>query len=326
MKALVTGSCGFIGSHLTEELLRRGYKVHVLLRKKSDLKWIRRLNTRPVMGDYSRPESLHSSVAGMDFIFHLAAVLHAPDWKTYYRVNTMGTRHLLQACAEVNPEMKKFVFVSTIAAAGPVFYKVFRDESHFSRPDSSYGKSKLLAEKEVMNFQNRIPVTIARPPNVLGIRQRELLLVLKLLKKRFFPLLGNNDPQTSLCFVQDLVEALILMAEKEQARSRMYYITDGKGYSWKNMLETISRLLDVYPLTVKLPYPLLLAAARLSEIYAGTAGKDPLISPRYIISSRYHYHLYRNGKIRRDLGFTAKIPFIQGMENIIRWYEQKGVL
>ncbi|MFO7865525.1 MAG: NAD-dependent epimerase/dehydratase family protein [Candidatus Aminicenantes bacterium] len=325
MKALVTGSSGFIGSHLTEELLRRDYQVYALLRKDSSQKWTRGLNIHPVIGDYSDTESLRNCVSGMDFIFHLAAVLHAPDWKTYYRVNTLGTRHLLQACADINPEMKKFVFISSIAAAGPVFHKVFRDESHISRPDSYYGKSKLLAEKEVMNFQNRIPVTIARPPNILGIRQRELLLVLKMLNKRIFPLLGNNKPQTSLCFVQDLMEALILMAEKEEARSQLYYITDNKGYSWRNMLEVISRLLGVYPLLIKIPYPLLLAAAWTSQIYAAAAAQDPLISPRYIISSRHHYHLYRSGKIHRDLGFTARTPFTQEMKKIVYWYQQHGI-
>ncbi len=326
MKVLVTGSGGFIGSHMTEALLNKGHDVYVLLRKKSVRTWTRRLNIQPVYGNYDDPSSLHDSVSGIDIVFHLGAVLNAAAWDTYYRANTLGTQHLLQACAEVNPELKRFVFVSSIAAAGPTQTRVFRDETSPSHPDSFYGKSKLLAEKKVLAYQDIFPVTIARPPNVIGVRQQELLLILKLLKKRIFPLLGNGDIQTSLCFVQDLIEALILMSEKDEACSHTYYVTDNKGYSWRNVMEKMSRFLDVYPLVLKIPYPLLLSAAWLSELYASVTGHKPMIASRYIISTRNNYHLYRSEKIQHELGFTTKTSFSQGMQDIIQWYEQNGIL
>jgi dihydroflavonol-4-reductase len=327
VKALVTGSSGFIGSHLTEILIDRGCDVHILLRKSSDRTWTRRLNARPVFGDYNDPESLRTCVTGMDVVFHLAAVLKAYDWNTYYRVNTLGTKNLLQACLAANENINRFVFVSSIAAAGPASIPVFRDESSPDQPDSFYGKSKLLAEQEVWKYQDRLPVTIARPPNVVGTRQQELLMILKLLKKRIFPLLGKQIPQTSLCFVQDLVEALILMSENSRAVSRLYYITDNKGYSWRNLLEILARLLNVYPpMVLKIPYPVLLAIARLSEAYAAAAGTEPFISPRYIISTRHNFHLYRSLKIKKELGFNTQIPVLQGMKHIIRDYKREGLL
>lgn len=326
MRALVTGSTGFIGSHLVESLLDKGYTVSVLLREHSDLKWIRHLPVQEIFGDYADLRSLQKCVCGMDVLFHLAAVLNAPDWETYYRANTLAVKNLIQACEDANPELKRFVFVSSIAAAGPSKHKVFRDEDSPSRPESYYGKSKLQAERIVMSFKDRIPVTIARPPNVIGIRQRELLILLKLLKKRIYPLIGNGDLQTSLCFVQDLSKALILMAEKEEARSQTYYITDNKGHSWRRMLEIIARIMGVYPRVVKVPHPLLLSAARISEIIAGISRQEPLISSRYILSTRTNYHLFLSDRIRRDLGFETEIPFRRGMENIVREYQERGIL
>jgi nucleoside-diphosphate-sugar epimerase len=326
VKILVTGSSGFIGSHLTETLMNRGHDVSILLRKTSRREWTRNLSVRPVTGDYADPENLRSCVAGMDIVFHLAAVLKASNWETYYRANTLATQHLLEACAAANPALKRFVFVSSIAAAGPTFNKIFRDESNPSRPDSFYGKSKLLAEKFVLGFQNYFPVTIARPSNVIGIRQQELLMIIKLLKKRIYPLLGNGDYQTSLCFVQDLVEAFIVMSKKAAACSQTYYITDNKGYAWHDILEIISRFLGVYPLMVKIPYPLLLGGAKLSEAYASVTRQKPLLASRYIRSTRYHYHLFRSDKIQRELGFKTKTSFLQGIKDIIHWYEQHGIL
>lgn len=326
MKVLVTGSSGFIGGHLTEALLEQEHDVYVLLRQSSKNSLSSRLPVTPVYGDYADVSSLRSCVSEIDIIFHLAAVLNAPDWLTYYHANTVGTQNLLQACSDVNPGLKRFVFVSSIAAAGPVRNKMFRDETYPSRPDSFYGKSKLLAEKLVLDYKDTLPVTIARPPNVIGIRQQELLMILKLLQKRIYPLLGNGDAQTSLCFVQDLVDALILMSIREEACSQTYYITDNKGYSWRNMLEFIARLLGVYPLVVRIPHPILLTAARISETAAALFQQEPLISSRYIISTRYHYHLYRSEKIQKELGFSAKTSFKSGIMEIIHWYEKKGIL
>jgi len=322
MKALVTGSSGFIGSHLTQALLKKGCQVFCLVRKESDLKWTKDLNVTFVTGDYLNKDSLKKCVRGMDYVFHLAAVLNARDWAAYYNANVQATQNLIEACVEANKGLKKFVFVSSIAASGPLYNKIFRDENCACIPSSLYGKSKLYAEQVVKGFGTKIPVTIARPPIVIGTRQQELFIIMKLLEKRIFPVLGKRDPQISICFIDDLVRALILMAEREQACSQTYYVTDPKAYSWREMLKIIAQKMRVYPSVVKIPYPVLLSIAQFSEILAKVTGKDPLVTIRYICSTRNHYHLYTSQKIRDELGFRHQTEFSKGIEDIVNWYKK----
>jgi nucleoside-diphosphate-sugar epimerase len=326
VKALVTGSSGFIGSHLTKTLVKRGYQVFCLIRKNSDLKWTKDLDVTFITGDYLNINSLEKCVRGMDYVFHLAAVLNAKNWSAYYNANVRSTQNLINACTEVNPGIKKFVFVSSISASGPVFNKILRDESCACRPSSFYGKSKLYAERVINEFKTKIPVTIARPPIVIGKKQKELFILMKLLKNRIFPVLGKKDKQISICFVEDLVQALILMAEKSEARSKTYYIADHEAYSWQKMLKITAQKMGVYPYVIKIPYPALLSTAQFLEIIAKIFGNKPLITTRYIFSTRNHYHLYTSQKIQDELGFKTKTEFSKGIEDIIDWYKRKNLL
>jgi nucleoside-diphosphate-sugar epimerase len=326
VKALVTGSSGFIGSHLTEALLKRGYEVFCLIREKSDLKWTKNLDVTFIKGDYLNKDSLRDCVKGMDYVFHLGAVLEAENWETYYKTNVLGTRNLVQACAEINPEIKKFIYVSSISASGPFSNNMTRDETCACHPSSLYGKSKLYAEKIVYEFKDKIPVTIARPPNVIGKRQKEVFFLMKLLKKRLFPVLGGESKQTSICFVEDLVQALILMAEKEKARSQTYYVTDNKAYSWKEMMKITAEKMGVYPYVIKIPFPLLASAAQFLEIISKITGKKPMITTRYLFSAKNDFHLYSSQKIQNELGFKHKTEFTKGMETIIEWHKKQNLL
>jgi nucleoside-diphosphate-sugar epimerase len=261
----------------------------------------------------------------MDYVFHLAAVLNARDWDAYYNANVRATQNLIEACVEADPGIRKFVFVSSIAASGPLYDKTFRDENCACIPSSLYGKSKLYAERVVKGYDTKIPVTIARPPIVIGTRQQELFIIMKLLEKRIFPVIGKRDQQISVCFIDDLVRALILMAEREQACSHTYYVADPKPHSWREMLKITAQKMGVYPYVIKIPYPVLLSIAQFSEILAKITGKDPLITTRYIFSTRNHYHLYTSQKIRDELGFKHQTEFSHGMEDIVDWYKRQDL-
>jgi len=324
MKALVTGSCGFIGSHLVEALIEKGYEVHSLVRKESNRRYLDRQKIAFREARYSDKASLCRAVEGMDLVFHLAAVIDAQDWETYFGVNTVGTKNLIEACAEADPGLKRFVYVSSIAASGPSERGIFKTEKDEPRPASLYGKSKLLAENCVLQYRHVLPVVIVRLPNVLGVREDKILSVLKLVKKRILPMLGNGEKQTSICFVQDAVQALILAAEKERACGETYFVTDDRAYSWREMIYFIARALEVGPLALKLPYWAMLGLAGVIEAIAKLTHQPPLVARYDIKASRKHYWLYDGRKIKADLGFQARIDFENGMKSIIRWYKEQG--
>jgi nucleoside-diphosphate-sugar epimerase len=116
---LVTGATGFIGSHLVEALLQKGVQVRCLVRKTSDLSWLKNLPIEVFRGNCNDKASLEEAVKGVDQVFHLAGVTKAVEEKTYFEVNALGTENLIHACLENNPRLQKFVYVSSQAAAGP---------------------------------------------------------------------------------------------------------------------------------------------------------------------------------------------------------------
>jgi len=326
MKALITGSSGFIGSHLVTALLNRGYEVVGMIRKTSNTQWLNDLKITLLTVDYQDIGSLKQAVDGVDYIFHLGAVIDACDWDTYYRANTISTHNLLKACTEINLNLKKFIFVSSIAASGPSEKGILKVESDKCCPIGPYGKSKLLAEKICNEFKTRIPIVIIRPPNVLGIRQKDLYVVLKIVKKCILPMLGNSRKQTSICFIQDLVEALILAAENERANGETYFVTGKHLYSWYEMLHFIAQTLGVMPSAVKIHFPVLYIISWLSEFIAKLSNTSPIISQQKILNSRKYYFLYSGTKIQRELGFEPKVQFEQGMREIINWYLKNNLL
>ena len=224
MKVLVTGSNGFIGSHLVDYLVVQGYDVFCLVRKQSNLKWIRDLNVEFVYGDCRDKGSLFNAVKEKDFVLHLAGKIKADDWNTYYSTNYIGTKNLIEACVEVNPKIKKFVLISSISAAGPSVKNMLKKEDDPCTPITDYGKSKLMGEEAVVKFSHKIPYVIIRPPNIYGPREEEFYSVLKLIKKRIKPLLGNGENQVSVCFVHDLVRAILMAAVHPDAIGSTYYM------------------------------------------------------------------------------------------------------
>lgn len=317
MKALVTGSSGFIGSHLVEALLKRGYQVFCLVRDTSNPQWIRDLDVQFIKASYTDMASLGRVVRGMDYIFHVGAVIDALDWETFYRANVESTANLLEACARENPGVKKLVFVSSISAAGPARDGRPVKESDTCHPVSLYGQSKLQAEQVVARFFNRLPIVILRPTNILGSRQKQLESMLKLAKKRIIPLIGTREKQTSICFVKDLVRALILAAENRQVRSETYFVASPGAYSWREILDAIRGELDL-SLVIKISYPLLLAIAFLAETAARITNGSPLIKRSTLRSARNNYWVHDVGKIKEALGFSTEIGLQQGIAEIIR--------
>ncbi len=326
IKALVTGCSGFIGSHLASALIKKGWQVYALVRQTTDTTWLEEQKIHLVYGDYTDADSLEKAAAGMDYVFHLGALINGTKWEDYYRANTLATGNLLAACEKSNPGVKRFVFVSSIAAAGPSGKGQLKNEDAPCRPVSLYGKSKMEAEQLVHQYWGRLPMVIIRPPNVLGPRQRELESTLKLVKKRIVPLLGNGDRQTSICFVEDVVRALILAAENDAAVGQTYFVTDNRQYSWRDMLNSIARGLGVSSFVIKIPFPFLYVIGAVSELVAVITRSSPLVKRKDILSARNNYWLFDSQKIEKELGFIPTIDFERGIIDTISWYREQGIL
>ncbi|HSR31780.1 MAG TPA: NAD-dependent epimerase/dehydratase family protein, partial [Anaerolineae bacterium] len=152
---LVTGANGFVGSHLTEALLARGYRVRCMVRRSSDLTYIRDLPVEWAFTDVRETEELRQACQGVDAICHCAALTRAMDQETFMRVNAQGTEALARAATEAAPNLQRFLFVSSQAAAGPSQGPSdLLDETREPRPLNWYAKSKYAAEQALLSLNS----------------------------------------------------------------------------------------------------------------------------------------------------------------------------
>jgi len=314
MKALVTGATGFIGSHLCEELIRRGYDVTCLSRKTSKNTWIENLDLTFVKGDCTVRESILEFLDNFDYIFHLAGLTKSCSPDDFFCVNARGTENLVKAVAERNPSVKRFIYVSSLAAVGPSKNGTPLREDALPSPVSDYGKSKLEGERAVLKYRDSIPVTILRPPAVYGPRDKDMLVMFQMIKKGFFFDLGKC--YYSLLYVDDLVQGILLSAENSKAIGNTYFLCDGNIYTGDEIAMEISSMLHVKARPVKVPKFIMPFFAAISE----RINKQGIINRDRIKDFRHTHWICDAGKAREEIGFVPKVGMKEGIRWTADWY------
>ena len=174
-QVLVTGSTGFIGSHLVEFLLRQGARVRCLVRSRSNLRYLKDLNVDLVTADLRNRGNWDQAIRGVDYIFHLAGVTAAATRRGYFEGNLLTTRRLVESCMHEGNQLKRFIHISSVAAGGPSRDGRPVNENQIARPISSYGHSKLAAERLVLESRLPFPVTVIRP-SIVSVSYTHLTL------------------------------------------------------------------------------------------------------------------------------------------------------
>lgn len=254
--ALVTGADGFIGSHLTEALLARGYRVRALAQYNSFNNWGWLEDVAPsdrleiVCGDVRDPNFCREISRGTDVIFHLAALIAipysyiAPD--SYVDTNIRGTLNICQAARDEH--VGRLVVTSTSEVYGTAMY-VPIDEKHPRQPQSPYSATKIGADAIAKSFYNAfgLPVVIARPFNTYGPRQSARAIIPTIItqiasgKDRIR--LGDLTPTRDFNYVEDTAAGFIALAEAPSIEGMEINIATGKEYSMGQTFEIITSLM-----------------------------------------------------------------------------------
>jgi dihydroflavonol-4-reductase len=323
LRALVTGANGFVGSHLVEGLLSRGYQVTCLVRKTSNLRWLSGLNVKYAYGDISEKESLKNVLKEIDYVFHLAGLTKAKNREEYLKANYQGTKNLIEVCIDDNPQLKRFVYVSSQAAVGPGNDERPLDETAPCNPITDYGRSKLEGETIILQYLSKVAVTIIRPPAVYGPRDSDILGFFKVANKGLKTLFGRGESYMSLCYVEDLVEGIILGAESPKAIGQVYFIADDQVYSWREAFRIISKILDKKTITLRIPKAFLFVAAFVSQSAFRVLGKPAAFNVQKVRELTHRYWLCDVSKAKRQLGFSPRYKLEQGARKTVRWYKEK---
>lgn len=316
-KALLTGATGFIGSHLLETLVAKKWNVTCLVRPQSRIERIKKMQVRIISGRLNDPAILETAVKDQDYIFHLAARIRPAPAEVYENINHLWTRNLVYACLRANPAVKRFVHVSSMGAAGPTPADAFHDESHSPSPESEYGRTKLRGEKAVMEVWEKIPATIIRPPNVFGSGQQETELLIKLIRMRIVPLLKEEGKSTSLIYIKDLIRGIFQASESSKAQGQIYYLTDGSGYSWREIILALKKAVLGDSLFFPVPEGLIRSLARLADLLRFMGFRKLYFGRRIwetMVKTRW---LYSCSKAGRDLDFQPEFNLKTGIQDML---------
>ncbi len=323
MKALLTGATGFIGSFMAEHLLEKGYEVRCLVRTSSNLQWIADLDIQCYYGSLGDLDSLRRGLQDVDYVFHLAGLTKAMSRDEFNTANVLGTKNLLQVLLENNTKLKRFVFVSSQAAAGPSPTIEPINEQVIPAPITPYGTSKLEAEQLVLSASRRIPVTIVRPPAVYGPRDKDVLDFFKAANFGIIPKLGTRGKYVSLIHVRDLVRGIFLAGTRKKAENQIYFLANPQPYSWEKIAKVTLKILNKRALRVTVPHLLLDGLSRVTEEIGKITGKPSILNRQRVAELKQDYWVCSPKKAKTDFKFETKIDLEEGIKETIAWYKEK---
>ncbi len=324
---LVTGANGFVGSHLVEALLQAGYRVRCMVRRTSDLSYIRALPVEWAYADVGQGDGLLEACQGIQAVCHCAALTRAPNAETFFRVNTRGSDDVARAALEASPDLRRFVFLSSQAAAGPSPAAGDHvDESRPPQPITWYGESKLAAEQALRALPG-LPLTILRAAPVFGPRDRDFWTYFDLVHRHLNLQLGSEDRALSLIYVRDLVSLILraLEADEAEAEGQTYF-----GCAWSlthaDFSRAIAAALGSRTLQVRLPLAVLAPMAAWSRVQIRLTGRPPLLNDQRVRDLRAPYWLCSGEKAARELGFSPQWDLATAMQETADWYREQGWL
>jgi nucleoside-diphosphate-sugar epimerase len=269
---------------------------------------------------------LTEAVKGVDQVFHLAGITKAVKEKTYFEINGLGTENLILACLENNPRLQKFIYLSSQAAAGPCRNGNKKKESDRCEPVSPYGQSKRMGEELALVHAHELPLLILRPAAVYGPRDRDIYTFFKLLSKRIKPCLSGEDQHISLCYVEDIIQAILLATQAQEPSGEIFFLSDGQDYRLTEIGDTFAQAMGVKAVSICVPEWVIAGMASFSEYLSKFSGKPPLLNKGKIEEILQRNWVCDITKAKRALGFEPHIPLAQGAKLTFEWYEKENWL
>ena len=331
MIAVVTGTSGFIGSHLVAELLARGATVRALVRPNS-IRASRFTHTSDRLS-FHNVDVLNASAVeesdvwnGASHVFHVAGLTTATSLAQFRKGNVQPIANILVALNK-RRSRPRVVCVSSQAAAGPASSRnTPLRESDDASPIEWYGISKHEAEQLVATFAGKIQITIVRPPAVYGPGDRDFLAAYKQATHPFALHAINPDFWFDLVHVRDVVSALHLSAEHPAAVGRTYFLASDAPLQWGALYDLIARNAGVASRQVRVPGALLKLGALAGDVFGLVTKRTPLLNSQKLALARAEWWLCDSTRIRTELGWQPQVTPQIGVRETYLWYVDAGWL
>ncbi|WP_257454712.1 NAD-dependent epimerase/dehydratase family protein [Archangium lipolyticum] len=326
MNTLITGANGFLGSWLVRALTARGHVATCFIRPGSDVSGLIGLEYERVDGDVTDAASLARAVQGRDVVFHLAGLRRAATREDFLRVNAEGTRLLCEALVASSGKKPRLVLAGSLGASGPSTPERPRTEEDPLRPAEWYGESKAEAERIAFSYADRLPVTVVRPPRIVGPGDRENLLIFKLVSRGLRLELGGGPRPLTLVDVEDVVDLLLLLAEREEALGQSFFIGHPRPFTLEELQDLAAAELGVKPRTVRLSPGVLTALATVADGVTRVTGRRLPLNRKFARQLLVPAWTCSSARAERLLGFRATRDPADSIRRSARWYREQGWL
>lgn len=326
MTTLVTGASGFLGSHVTRQLVARGETVRVLLRASSNNRAIADLPLEYVTGDLRDSASLTRALSGVQRVFHVAADyrLWAKRKQDIYDSNVGGTKNLLDAAKRAG--VSQFIYTSTVATIAvdrPEHPNEFTD-AKLEEMVGHYKRSKWQAEREVLDAAKQgFPAIVAMPTTPVGPWDWKPTPTGKII----LDFLNGKMPgyvETGLNFVgvEECAAGHLLISEKGKVGER--YLLGAENLTLKELLDTLSKITGLAGPKLKIPHGLALGVAYASTAFSRLLGREPGI-PVEGVKIAQHMMFVNATRAQKELGFKPG-PVAAALKRAVSWYAENGYL
>lgn len=323
-KILITGATGFVGSHFVSEAIEKGFEVHITVRSNSDLTYLKEFKVNCHNLSLFDKSALKKLILEnqIDYILHNAGITKTKKMNDYFSVNAHATKILAEAVIESQRPIKKFVYISSLAALGPgSFAGDILDNTRPEQPNSYYGKSKLLAEKHLEEMTG-LDFIVFRPTGVYGPREKDFLQMIKMLKSGLELYIGKAPQTLSFIYVKDLSALVISAFEAEVSRCK-YVVSDGKIYDKSAFGKEIVQILGVKPIRLNLPVYAGSFIAHISEFIHIFKSKPALLNKDKLHEILAPSWACDTSDLARDFKFAAQYNLREGLEETIHWYQRE---
>ncbi len=327
---LVTGATGLLGSHIVEQLRKRGQPVRVLVRPGADRTWLSTQGVEFVEGHITQPACLARACQGVAVVFHSAAkVGDWGPWEEFQRVTVEGTRNVLQAAIAAG--VRRFVHISSISAYGyhtkdgvidesfELGYKLYRW--------AYYSKSKVAAEQIVWDAHRagRIEVVVIRPAWLYGPRDRTTIARLyQMVQTGRARILGRGDNRLNVVYAGNVAEAAVVAAELPEAAGQAFNCSNDGEITQQQYFDLLARTIGAPPVRRHVPYKLAYLAGFMLECLGHAfRWKDPPLITRYAVWLMGRRSYFSSEKARRVLGWKATVPYELGVPLTVKWYQEQ---
>lgn len=321
-KVLITGASGFVGYHLIIAAIGHGLDVYAAIRPNSNTSHLSSLNINYVHLNFNAVDALKAELEEKQYayIIHAAGTTKAKTLQAYNLINAEYSKNLALAASLVNYQLEKFVFVSSLAAVGPLsdFNSAIEDHT-ILQPVTFYGMSKKLAEDYLNKIEN-LPLITVRPTAVYGPREKDIFILFKTINSRLEPYIGKFDQQLSFIYVKDLAEIIIRCLNSAMVH-KTYNISDGLVYNRYALADELKKALHKKTLKMHIPLGMIKGLAGLMDVLYAKASTTPTLNREKIKELTAPNWACSIENLKKDLKFTPQYNLQKGLDETVKWYK-----